>query len=102
MNIHIKLYGSGYTLKGICVEVIRQSVVILAPDSMDEIHRSAIVRMYKRLQIIFLFLFLECNRSHVRTIASHIFIFISGVQLFACMNDFKPYFYFWECPGSHV
>ena len=39
MNIHIKLYGSGYALKGICVEVIRQSVVILAPDSMDEIHR---------------------------------------------------------------
>ena len=33
-------------------------------------------------------------------IASHIFIFISGVQLFTCTNDCKPYFFFFfgECP----
>src|SRR5258705_198697 len=56
--------------------------------------RSAIVRTYERLQVKFLFLFLECNRSYVRTIASQIFIFISGVQSFACTNDCKPIFFF--------
>jgi hypothetical protein len=39
---------------------------------------SAIVCTYERLQVIFYFLFLECNHSHVRTIASHILILISG------------------------
>src|SRR5258705_494 len=61
----------------------------------------------------FLFLFLECNRSHVRTIASQMFLFyfwsailrtyerlqvkfyfISGVQSFARTNDCKSNFYF--------
>ena len=59
---------------------------------------SAIVRTYEQLQVIFLFLFLECNRSHVRMIANHIFIFISGVQLFTRTDDFKSFFifYFWS------
>src|SRR5882762_902873 len=74
---------------------------------------SAIIRMYERLQAKFYFisgvqsfartndcksnffiLFLECNRSYVRTIASQNFIFISGVQSFACTNDCKPIFFF--------
>src|SRR5882762_3469304 len=74
---------------------------------------SAIVRTYERLQVKFLFLFQECNRSHVQTIASQIFLFhfwsaivrtyeqlqvkilffISGVQSFVRTNDCKPNFF---------
>src|SRR5882724_9561848 len=78
---------------------------------------SAIVRTYERLQAKFYFisgvqsfartndckpnafiLFLEFNRSYVRTIASQIFIFISGVQSFVRTNDCKSnfHFYFWS------
>src|SRR5258708_7444341 len=59
---------------------------------------------YERYQVKFLFPFLECNRSYVRTIASQIFIFISGVQSFARTNDCKPNFFisFLECNRSYV
>src|SRR5258705_495 len=84
---------------------------------------SAIVRTYERLQAKFYFisgvqsfartndwkpnafiLFLEFNRSYVRTIASQNFIFISGVQSFARTNDCKPNFFisFLECNRSYV
>ena len=54
--------------------------------------------LHSGLQVIFLFVFLECNRSHVQTIASHILIVISRVQSFALTNDCKSYFYlyFWS------
>src|SRR5258705_4075386 len=70
-----------------------------------------------------MFLFLECNRSHVRTIASQMFLFyfwsaivrtyerlqakfyfISGVQSFARTNDCKSnvFILFLECNRSYV
>ena len=70
--------------------------------------------MCEWLQVIFLFL--ECNRSYVRTIASHIgldfdfrhsivrtyewlqlmsYIFICGVQSFVCAHNCKSYWLVW-------
>jgi len=48
----------------------------------------AIIFTYEQLQAIFLFLFLECNRSHVQTICKSC-DFISGVQPLVCVNDCK-------------
>src|SRR5258705_157527 len=65
---------------------------------------SAIVRTYERLQVKFLFLFLECNRSYVRTIASQIFYFYfcSAIVRTYERLQVKFLFLFLECNRSYV
>src|SRR5882762_3942733 len=52
----------------------------------------------------FLFLFLECNRSHVRTIASQIFLFHFWSAIVRTYErlQVKFLFLFLECNRSHV
>jgi len=54
-----------------------------------------IIHTYKWLQVIcyLVLVFLPCHHWHIQTIASHIFIFISGVQFFVCVNN---------CKSSHI